>query len=181
MVFQTNILDTLSRTLHAKYYPIWNGIAFQLAWPICVLGGNAVAALTTLVFIAGHLRAAPSPRVELTFIAVSGFVGLIVDIGLIRSGILVWNSPLPPLWMSCLWLLFGATVGHSFSWFNKRLVLASVFAGLFAPLSYKAGTFLTEVDLRQPELSSLIIIGLCWSVILPTFLLIYRRFRALAL
>lgn len=178
MVSKIKIKGALSSVLKARGYPLWNGLAFQLAWPICVLGGNVVASAATFMFLAAHLVVAERATTEFKFIAVTGLAGLCVDISLIKSGVLVWDSALPPIWMNCLWLLFGATVGHSFKWFETRLWLAAVFAGLFAPLSYKAGTVLTEIDLRQPQLLSLVMIGMCWSLILPTFLYTHRMFSA---
>lgn len=140
-----------------------------------MLGGNAIAALVTALFVAGHLCVSSKALLEFKFILVAGLIGLAVDMALIKSGILIWGDIMPPVWMSCLWLLFGGTVGHSFKWFERHLLLAVFFAGLFAPLSYLAGTKLTEVGLREPELASLVIIGVAWSIIFPSFLVFHRH------
>lgn len=153
---------------------MWNAAAFQVAWPLCVLGGNAIALAVTLCFLAAHLYIAQNRLLELGFIAFCAVIGLIVDMMLLASGILVWHSSLPPLWMSCLWVLFGGCVGHSFKWFDQRLVLAGAFAGLFAPLSYLAGTRLTQVGLREPEFTSLVIIACAWAFIFPSLLHSHR-------
>lgn len=140
-----------------------------------MLGGNAVAALVTALFVAGHLCVSSKALLEFKFILVAGLIGLALDMTLIKSGILIWGGIMPPVWMSCLWLLFGATVGHSFKWFERHLLLSFFFAGMFAPLSYLAGTRLTSVGLQDPQAISLVIIGAAWSILFPSFLIAHKH------
>jgi hypothetical protein len=175
LAFLSSIADAIRHPLDSKYYPIWNGLAFQVAWPACVLGGNAIAALVTTLFVAGHLCVSSKALLEFKFILLVGLIGLAVDMTLIKSGTLIWDNIMPPVWMSCLWILFGGTVGHSFKWFERHLLLSFFFAGMFAPLSYLAGTRLTSVGLQEPQAMSLVIIGAAWSILFPCFLITHKH------
>lgn len=161
-----------------RHYVVANGLAFQVSWPLCVLGGNAIAVVTTAVSLACHLALVPDRRTESIFLLCAGVIGFMFDLALLQIGLLESASPLQPLWMICLWFLFATTVGFAMRWFEQHLVLAGIFAGVFAPLSYMAGAGLTEIDLMEPAWLTLVLIGFAWAMVLPGLLFLRGRIAA---
>lgn len=158
--------------LSNRQYVVANGLAFQVSWPLCVLGGNAVALITTLAFLFMHIAIIQERRTETLFLLCAGAIGFVFDLALLKTGLLESTAPIQPLWMCCLWFLFATTVGFAMRWFEQHLLAAGVFAGIFAPLSYSVGAGLTDIDLREPAWLTLVLIGCAWAVILPGLLLL---------
>jgi hypothetical protein len=167
-------------TLSPRQYALSNGFIFQAAWPVCVLGGDAVALLTTMLVLVFHLWAGSQHRTECIFLLTAGITGIMFDAALLYTGVLVYDSFMQPIWMCCLWFLFATTLGASLRWFQKHLFLGAIFAGCFAPLSYKLGAALTSVNLLHPEWQAMLIIGCAWAFVFPGLLalrhMIYRQF-----
>jgi len=160
---------------NAKHYPVVNGLAFQLSWPMCVLGGSTVAVFTTTAFLLFHLGVIRERQKELIFLLCAGAIGFVFDLTLLKIGLLQSAAAIQPLWMFCLWLLFATTVGYAMQWFQRHLLASAVFAGIFAPLSYSVGAGLTDIDLMAPEWLTLVLIGCAWAIVLPSLLLLRNR------
>jgi hypothetical protein len=162
-----------------RQHALSNAFIFQVAWPVCVLGGDVVALLTTTTALIFHLWAGSKYRIECIFLFIAGAIGIIFDMALLYTGVLIYDGFIQPIWMWCLWFLFATTLGASLRWFQKHLILGAVFAGCFAPLSYKVGAALTNVNLLIPEWQALLIIGCAWALVFPGLLalrhLIYRK------
>lgn len=158
-----------------RHYGIANALAFQIAWPVCVLGGDLVAVTTTIALLLTHLLIIRRWQTELLFVGSAGLLGFLFDLALVNVGLMQTASAVPPLWMWCLWFMFAATIGYSMQWFRNHLLIgalfAGVFAGVFAPLSYSVGARLSEVDLMTPQWLTLLLIGLGWAVVFPGLLL----------
>lgn len=158
--------------LSQRNFSIANALAFQIAWPVCVLGGNLVAVTTTMALLLAHLLVLRRWRAELLFVCSAGVLGFLFDLALLKVGLLQTESALQPLWMWCLWILFAATIGHSMQWFRQHLLIGALFAGVFAPLSYNVGARLSEIDLMSPQWLTLLLIGLGWALVFPALLLL---------
>lgn len=161
-----------------RQYVVANALAFQVSWPLCVLGGDLVAAITTVVFLLFHFAMVHERRTELIFVLCTGAIGFVFDLALLRIGLLESTATMQPLWMFCLWFLFATTVGYAMRWFERHLIIAGVFAGLFAPLSYSVGAGLTDIDLMEPAWLTIVLIGCAWAVVLPGLLILRRSIAA---
>lgn len=160
--------------LSQRQYAVLNGLAFQVSWPVCVLGGNTIAVATTVAFLAIHLVMVQGRRTEPIFLLCAGAIGFVFDLALLRVDLLESTATVQPLWMICLWFLFATTVGFAMRWFDEHIIVAGVFAGIFAPLSYSVGAGLTDIDLMAPAWLTLVLIGCAWAAVLPGLLLLRR-------
>jgi hypothetical protein len=159
--------------LSQRQYLIVNGVLFQLAWLGCVLGGSLLAVPVTALVIVNHLRFVADSRGEVIFLIQVLIIGFLCDMALVNAGVLATGQLLPPLWLTCLWLLFGSTVGYALQLFHGRLLLCIAGGAVFAPLSYYGGARLAAVPLLEPIWLSLLIIGLIWAVVFPGLVNLY--------
>ena len=160
------------RLTHRQHI-VFNAAVFQLAWLACVLGGSWIAAVVTLAVVALHLNAVTDTRREAVFLALCAAAGFVCDMALIQLGVMNTGHALPPLWLSCLWVLFGTTAGYALRFFHGRLALCVAGGALFAPLSYFGGARLADVTLLQPVWAALLIISLSWAVMFPLLIHLY--------
>ncbi len=156
---------------------IYNAVAFNLAWLVCVLGGSVIAVPVSVLVIVIHLKFFSGNLRELYFIIAVLLFGVVVDSGLIRSGLLIApdNSLWPPLWLMSLWALFATTLNHSLKWFQTHLPSAILVGGVAGALTYLAGTRLTGFALKSPQLLTLLLMFLVWCVVFPICLLVARK------
>lgn len=156
-----------------RRYVLVNALCFQLTWLLCVLGGSWVAAIVTSIVVALHLQIVGDTRREALFLVQCAVIGFICDLLLVQGGVLLTGTGLPPVWLTCLWILFGTTVGYPMRVFHGRIWLSIAGGALFAPLSYFGGARLAGVPLMQPEWFSILIIGLLWALIFPLLIHLY--------
>ncbi len=156
---------------------IYNAVVFNIAWLVCVLGGNGIAVLAAIVVVAVHLKYFSDNHKEIAFIALITFIGFMLDTTLIRSGWLIAPdaSLWPPLWLVSLWALFATTLDHSMKWFQSRLLVSVVMGGVAGTLTYLAGTRLTDFSLKLPLLKTLAVIFIVWCVVFPLCLAIAKK------
>lgn len=159
--------------MNQKQHLIVNAVVFQAAWFLCVLGGSIVAVATTIIVLALHLQWVQDKRRELIFLVQCVGIGFVCDLTLVQGGVLLTGSSLPPLWLICLWPLFGSTVGFALRAFHGRFVLCVVGGALLAPLSYFGGVRLSGSALLEPTWLALIIVGAFWAVIFPMLIHLY--------
>jgi len=158
-----------------RQHVLLNALLFQVAWLLCVIGGTVVALPVTAAVLALHLWLTPHRAAQARLLLVATGTGLVCDAVLINSGILLTPGRLPPLWLLCLWPLFASTLGLALRWFLTR-PLAAIAGGLvFAPMSYFGGSRLAGIELLSPTWLALLLIGLIWSIVFPSLVLIYRR------
>lgn len=154
---------------------IANAVLFQLTWFACVLGGNLVAAISLALFLVVHYYFFSRQGFEWIFLAKISVIGLIIDHALFAFNILdISATQSYPLWLHCLWPIFGSTLNHSLYWLDKRPILAALFAGISAPTSYYAGAALSDVSLGQPLWISLLVLFIFWAVLFPSLFLLNR-------
>ena len=154
---------------------ITNALTFQVAWLVCVLGGSVIAVAITLVVLFLHLKDVSNFRREIVFVLQVAVIGFLCDTALIQTGVLMTDSYLPPLWLTCLWLLFATTAGSALRLFLRRPWLSALAGAVFAPLSYFAGARLAGIDLMNPAWLALMLIGLMWAAVFPFLNWLYKR------
>jgi hypothetical protein len=154
---------------------ILNAVLFQLGWFACILGGDAIAFITTLVILCLHQVFFEVRRTEWYLIAFIVVTGFIVDNIWSYLGVLGFQSPTMlfiPIWLVCIWALFAATLNHSLYWLKDRLLLSSLLVSISGPLSYLAGSKMAGVTLTDPPIISLLCISVCWAILLPIFFMV---------
>lgn len=159
--------------LSERQHIVFNAAVFQLAWLACVLGGSAVAVVVTAAVVAMHLKLVADTRRESIFLLQCAVAGFVCDLALIQIGVMDTGNHLPPLWLTCLWVLFGTTVGYALRFFHGRLALCVAGGFVFAPTSYFGGARLADVTLFEPVWVALLFIGLVWAVVFPLLIHLY--------
>jgi hypothetical protein len=166
-----------------------NLVAYQCAWLACVLGmaqqrpvlGLAVALATVLI----HLHAAKAPRRELALVGVAVALGLVFESGLLASGWVRMQAPLPnagnlPVLMVVLWGAFATTLNVALRPMRHRYLACAALAAVGAPLAYVAGARLGAIEWVE-ALPALLAISIGWAVLLPLLMRVAQRldgFRA---
>ena len=148
---------------------IINYLLFQAGWFACVLGGDQVALLTTLVILFIHLRWIGQWQIEREVLIISLILGSAIDSFLGNLEILIFpgEGRLLPVWLACLWLLFGTTLRHSFDWTREHKLAGALLGMMGGPASYYAGTRLTDVALMEPTWLTLLILSAIWGAVIP--------------
>jgi len=155
-----------------------NFLTFQLGWFGCVFYANdstSVLSITAVALIVHGLFVVEDVR-EWLVIACVVAVGAAVDTLLGLTPVLNYGmNEMLPVWLFCLWVLFATLIHHGCRWMQQNLLLASVLAALFAPLSYWTGVKLTSASFGMEPLFSMVIIGACWALIFPASLYFSSR------
>jgi len=149
---------------------IVNYLLFQLGWFACVLGGNKIALAATVVILAIHLRCIGSWAMEKQLLAITFFLGCAIDSFLGNMAILQFHhdeSRILPLWLACLWLIFATTLRHSLDWSRTHRLYGTVLGFVGGPLSYYAGSQLSEVTLAPPLWRTLLLLAIIWAITIP--------------
>lgn len=169
------VIERFFRTepLGDRRYLVVNTVSFQITWLVCVLGGSWVAAIVTAAVVALHLVVVRDARREALFLGQCAIVGFLCDLVLVQGGVMVTGSGLPPLWLTCLWVLFGTTVGYAMRVFHGRLWISMAAGAIFAPLSYFGGARLAGIPLMQPEWFALTVIAIFWAIAFPLLIHLY--------
>ena len=146
-----------------------NYLLFQGGWFACVLGGNQVALAATLTILLVHFIWISPWRKEREIIVICLLLGSAIDSFLGNLNILQFNSDsrLLPLWLACLWVLFGTTLRHSLDWTRTHKLAGSALGLLGGPASYYAGSKLTEVSLAAPQWQTLGVLAIIWALFIP--------------
>jgi len=163
---------------------IANLLWFKAMWLSCVLANN-LALLWVVPMLGLHLHLCRERRRELTLIGCCVVIGLGVEWGFLRSGVLqpgmlTRTAPLlsysgPPVWMLLLWAAFATTLGHSLRWFQHHMWWAAAVGAVGGVLSYLGGSQLTDVALGEPLSAALLSIALVWSAVMPLLAWLSRR------
>lgn len=159
--------------LSERQYLLVNALMFQLGWLLCVLFGSVMAIVVTAMTVAIHMQWVKDRKRESIFLMLCLGIGFLTDLLLIQAGVLTTGGLLPPPWLSCLWVLFGTTVGYALRLFHGKLLLCIAAGGLSAPLSYYGGARLADVGLLSPTWMALMIIGAIWALVFPLLIHFY--------
>jgi Protein of unknown function (DUF2878) len=152
-----------------------NVAAYQCAWFACVLGAAAqrpaLGLAVVLAAVLWHLYCARLPGRELRLIAIAVLCGLTFESVLVASGWVrmepaVLVGSFTPLWMVALWAAFATTLNVSLRNLRSRYLLATVLAGLGAPLAYFAGASLGALQWVNAT-AALLLIAAGWALMTP--------------
>lgn len=153
--------------------PLMNAILFQVVWFVCLLAGNAWALVATLVYLIVHDRYFMQTRKEWRLLFTFLVLGVVIDgtlfqIGVFSSNVtLLEQATLPPIWLLCLWVCVGSLFPHSLAFLRSRYVLSALMGAVGPTMSYFAGANLAGIRLAEPLLSTLFIVAIIWSLVLP--------------
>lgn len=162
---------------------VGNFLLLQVGWFACV-GGAAkgifwIGPAVVAGLVALHLAMVEDRRRELLLIVGFGAVGTVLDSTLSGLGLLTFaGSPalwLCPLWISALWLHFGASLRGPLASFRSRPWLAALFGGVGAPMAYWAGVHLGAAAFHPQPIRSVLAIAAIWGILLPLALAVAWR------
>jgi len=160
-----------------------NAIAYQAGWLACVAGGNRWALPAGALILALHWWLVDRSVRGWSLVAVAAGLGLAMDLGWQRLGLLEFHGTLGagiPPWLAMLWLLFATTFAHSLAWLQARLGLAALLGAALGPLSYVAGLELGAASTRFPQWQVALAMAPAWALLLPLLLFLARAPRAVA-
>ncbi len=155
-----------------------NIVLFQLGWFICVWGVNAYALTYTLVALLIHHFFIMRNHREWLLIGIVTLTGVCWDTWVAHNGWMIYHSLDVfglPIWLMCLWLLFGTTLQHSLIWLQSKPLWAATLGLIFGTLSYWAGSQWSAAQIGSPVNTALLMIGLGWLVLLPCYFKIAQR------
>ena len=147
-----------------------NFILFQMLWLSSVLGAaNGIlwpACVILSLMVVVFLKSKYAHSANLKYVVFSVFFGFVIDSILASSGLIEYNynlgiAYLAPIWILFLWIGFALTFNHSMAWMFKNKMMANVFIGLGAPLSYFSAAKLSAIEINNLSLT-LVLISVLW-------------------
>ncbi len=150
-----------------------NYLLFQIGWFACVLGGDHVALIAAVIILFIHLLWVGSWHKEKQVLAITFLLGCAIDSFLGNLEILKFHSQLDdggrilPLWLACLWLIFGTTLRHSLDWSRTHKLYGAILGFFGGPISYLAGSKMSDVTLAQPLWQTLLVLAIIWAFVIP--------------
>lgn len=163
--------------------PIFNLLAYQLAWFVCLLsaakGLPLIGSVTAIAVVIWHVWGVKRPKTELTLILISGFIGLTWESILVQLGWISYVSGIiipgfAPHWIVALWLVFATTFNVSLKWFKTHLAVVALFGFVGGPLAFYAGSVLGALTLTP--IFGLAAIAIGWGLLMPILMSLARRF-----
>lgn len=152
-------------------------IGYQLVWFAAVIGAGRGLAwpgiVGMLLYAACQLAAARHYKTDLSLMTTAIVLGLLVDGGLIRTGLASYAAPWPsatlaPAWILALWATFAMTLTQSLRWLQTRLWLAVLLGAIGGPLAYlSASRGWHVVIFADPAWRGLLWLGIGWALATP--------------
>lgn len=154
---------------------IANALLFQIGWFVCLLLGDLWAIAFTSLALLAHFRFSPSRREDLLALFIALLLGVLHDSLLLALGHIQFVETIhwPPLWLVCIWALFGVTLNHSLRWIYQRFWLSSILGIIAGPLSYLAGVALSTAEWRTTHGEWVPLVACMWLLVLPIHRFIY--------
>lgn len=157
---------------------------FKAAWAATVFGAAAsipvAGAIAVAIAVLVHLARTRDVRAEATLLALAAIVGLIWETLLVAANVLTYPSGnlvpgVAPYWIVAMWILFATTLNVGMRWLRKNVATAAIAGAIGGPASFLAGASAGAVTLSEP-LTSLVVIGIGWAVLLPLMVRLATRF-----
>lgn len=158
---------------------LYNFAFFQGTWFACVMFASYWAIVVVLPFAIIQLvwggNWQNDMRTGVSFV----LIGALAESFLL--GVQAMSIPgafhdFPPLWLLCLWFVFGISTHYSLAWLRRlqpfSVLWQVVFSALFAPLAYFGAEKLEAVSFAE---NGLYLVALAWAVTLPIGLLLTNR------
>ncbi len=165
---------------YLSYYAGWLACVYGAAHGLSEVGVGVVGLLVLIHFVLTHTL-----REEIMMIIVIGVLGTLVDSFQAATGLLVYQSRyafapwLGPIWITAIWVLFASTINWSFEWLKGRTWLAVVLGAIGGPLSYAAGERIGAVHFQYDFITTMLVLAVIWSLVLPAFFGIAHRMTRL--
>ena len=159
---------------------IKNLVLFKIGWLACVFfaaESQAWIGITAVALVsAAHLLSVPNWRKEALTLAVAAGMGLVWE------SLLVWGNVLnyptapgtgmfAPAWIVAMWVLFATTINQGLSWVKYSWWTAAAAGAIGGPLAFLGGSGMGAVAFTD-TVTSLLIIGAGWAVLLPLLALV---------
>ena len=156
-----------------------NVLTYEAIWLLGILWGNQGAILGCILLVI-HLARSECKAADLKMMAFLLLLGFLVDGTLQLVGFFSFSTPgFPiPFWLLVIWLGLGITPHHSLVWLKNRLLLTAFLGALAGPAAYWGGARLGAATLNWPLPSSIFVLALVWSAVLPTIMLFSRKYSS---
>ncbi|WP_460241123.1 DUF2878 domain-containing protein [Aurantivibrio infirmus] len=154
-----------------------NILFFQIAWFSCLLLEENWSLLITATILFLHQLLIVRNTKEWLFIFTVAFLGVVADSLFSLVGVLNFSEKgiLIPIWLACIWLVFATTLNHSFIWLKNNLFLAAVLGAIGGPMSYFAGTKLSDVSFSSSFWDSLLFLMVFWAIFFPSSMYVVKK------
>jgi len=159
----------MNHTLHI----LFNAIGFQIGWWLSVIGVMRglplLGPLAMGLFLVWHAVAIRFDRAEFRLLLIIAVVGTLLDSMLAAGNVIRYRGGygnwfwLAPLWITFMWIGFGATLNHSLAWLRQRPRLAFLLGAVFGPLSYWTGMRLEVLQFDARVSQVLVVLALMWG------------------
>jgi hypothetical protein len=160
----------------------------QLCWFACLIGAASgtwwLGVACVAAFLCLQLALTHDRRTDLVLVAAAIALGLVVDTGFVRAGLLEFASPVPfeglaPAWIVAMWVNFALTLNHSLRWLQGRPWLAATFGLAGGAGAYLAGVKLGAARMTADPALVLAVIGMVWALAMPCLAGLARQVPAL--
>lgn len=167
-----------------KVRVIVNVVALQAGWFACVLGAAGGRAWIGPAFVLLHLMVhfglTNNRRRDAMVIVATGLVGIIVDGGLMRSGVIAFDagtfaSVVAPLWMIALWVNLATSLNLTLGFLHGRPALAAILGALSGALAYVGGLQMGAISMPAGVWIGGTVVGATWAVLTPVLIGIAGR------
>ena len=136
--------------------------AFNVVWIVCVVERSGWGLFAVAWSLLPHfaLVAADDRRGAARVLVAAAVLGTAADTVLERAGVLRFEGgprlgPLCRLWITALWINFGATFHCCLAWTRRRPAFAALLGAVMAPLSYALAARMGAGDLEPRALPAL--------------------------
>ena len=155
--------------------PLINSLAYYLCWYTLIAWQTPpyswLAIGFVCVFAIAHFYYAKQKKAEFLYSIQITVIGTLIDSIFMLFNVYEFNSGqrfLIPIWLVLIWFNFSMLLSVSLRFLNGRWLLAGLLGGIFAPLSYHAGSVLGAVLFPNPLLAYFLL-ALVWTFALPCF------------
>ncbi len=166
----------MTRFLNLVFYQVgWLACVLGIAWNVQWIGFSIALSLVGL-----HLCLATDRSLQVKLGLTAAVLGLIVDSGQVWAGVFAFPRGsvvdwLPPPCIALLWVQFATTIRYSMSWLSRRYLVCACFGLVGAPMAFFAGERLGAVEFLSPRLVNFVILGVVWSFVVPSLVLLSDR------
>ena len=163
-------------TYWASFYICWYLSIYGVSNHHPLLGPWAIFSVIVLSLIFRYKNTFP----QLPFILIVSLIGSITDSlsplwGLVSFSSSPEISNIYPIWLVSLWAFFALGFEIMFSQLASRLLLSSFVGLVGGPLSLYWAKRFEAVHFLKPTLTVLVLNGLEWAILFPSFLIIYKK------
>ena len=152
-----------------------NMIGFNVAWFGLIFLGNSFVPVALLMLLA-HFKWLSKLKNEVTLVLMITLIGVSVDSLFQLTNVFIFpNDNHIPLWLAFIWITFATTISHSLAFLAAYKPLQILLGFIMAPLSYRSGEILGSVEFGQSYLTTHLILGTTWALLLLLFFSLKSR------